>query len=56
MYRIVVALAQQHVTVYGQSVILQSGMQLDADIVLERRRLVEWLLNPLYSLTGKLAR
>ena len=55
VYRIVVALAHQHVTVSGQPVALQSGMQLDADIVLERRRLVDWLLAPLYSFTGKLA-
>ena len=33
---------------------LQTGMLLDADIMLERRRLYEWVLEPLISLTGKL--
>ncbi|HCU85527.1 MAG TPA: secretion protein HlyD, partial [Methylophilus sp.] len=30
------------------------GMLLDADVMLERRRLYEWVLEPLISLTGKL--
>jgi membrane fusion protein len=33
---------------------LQSGMALQADVLPERRRLYEWGLEPLYSLTGKL--
>ncbi len=33
---------------------LQSGMLLDADILQDTRRLYEWVLEPLYSLTGKL--
>ncbi|WP_179402320.1 HlyD family secretion protein [Burkholderia guangdongensis] len=53
-YRITVALASQHVTAYGQPQPLQAGMALQADILQERRRLVEWVLEPLYSLTGKL--
>lgn len=52
MYRIVVALARQHVTAYGQQLALQPGMQLDADIMLERRRLYEWVLDPLYALSA----
>ncbi|WP_277914475.1 hypothetical protein, partial [Pseudomonas aeruginosa] len=32
----------------------QSGMLLDADILQDTRRLYEWVLEPLYSLTGKL--
>jgi membrane fusion protein len=27
-------------------------MQLDADILLDRRRLIEWVLDPLFTLTG----
>jgi membrane fusion protein len=27
-------------------------MQLDADILLERRRLYEWALDPVFTLTG----
>jgi membrane fusion protein len=54
LYRITVNLAAQAVTAYGQPQMLQAGMSLDADILQERRRLYEWVLEPLYSLTGKL--
>lgn len=54
LYRITVNLASQAVTAYGQPQMLQAGMSLDADILQERRRLYEWVLEPLYSLTGKL--
>ncbi|HEX9173675.1 MAG TPA: HlyD family efflux transporter periplasmic adaptor subunit [Telluria sp.] len=53
LYRITVELARQQVTAYGQAQALQPGMQLDADIALERRRLYEWVLNPLFTLSGK---
>jgi membrane fusion protein len=52
LYRIVVDLERQDVTAYGKAVPLQSGMQLDADILLDRRRLYEWVLDPLFTLTG----
>jgi membrane fusion protein len=54
MYRITVNLASQHVTTYGQPQALQAGMLLDADIQQEKLHLYEWVLEPLYSLTGKL--
>ena len=53
IYRIVVELASQSVTAYGQTMALQPGMTLEADISLERRRLAEWVLEPLYAVTGK---
>jgi membrane fusion protein len=52
LYRITVALAGQDVRAYGQPVPLQPGMQLDADILLERRRLIEWVFDPVFTLTG----
>jgi membrane fusion protein len=52
MYRITVTLERQDVTAYGERLPLQSGMQLDADILLERRRLYEWALDPVFTLTG----
>lgn len=54
LYRITVDLAAQTVLAYGQPQMLQAGMSLDADILQEQRRLYEWVLEPLYSLTGKL--
>lgn len=53
LYRITVALARQDITAYGAPVPLQSGMQLEADVILERRRLIEWVLEPVFTLTGK---
>ncbi|MBK9135399.1 MAG: HlyD family efflux transporter periplasmic adaptor subunit [Betaproteobacteria bacterium] len=53
IYRIVVELARQSVTAYGQTMALQPGMSLEADVSLERRRLAEWVLEPLYAVTGK---
>ena len=56
IYRITVNLHQQTVTAYGQPMPLQAGMQLEADVLLERRRLVEWMLEPLFSISGKWTR
>lgn len=53
IYRIVVEIANQSVTAYGQTMALQPGMTLEADISLEKRRLAEWVLEPLYAVTGK---
>ncbi|WP_256976005.1 HlyD family secretion protein [Burkholderia thailandensis] len=53
-YRATVALDAQTVTVHGMSEPLQAGMALQADILQERRKLYEWVLEPLYSVTGKL--
>lgn len=53
-YRLRIQLHDQAVIVYGQARTLQSGMLLEGDILQEKRRLYEWVLDPLYSLTGKL--
>ncbi len=54
VYRIEVALESQHIRAYGATVPLQSGMLLSADIVLEQRSLLAWLLEPILSLKGRL--
>lgn len=54
LYRITVDLSLQTIKAYGQPQPLQAGMLLDADILQEKRRLYEWVLEPLYSLSGKL--
>jgi len=53
VYRVTVSLIKQTVMAYGQPMPLQPGMQLDADVVIETRRLIEWVLDPLFALTGK---
>jgi membrane fusion protein len=52
-YRIVVALASQAVPAYGEAKVLQPGMSLEAEVSLERRRLAEWVLDPIRAVTGK---
>lgn len=53
-YRVVVGLSAQSITAYGKAEPLRPGMLLEADILGERRKLYEWVLEPLYSLTGRL--
>ena len=53
-YRIVVRLARQDVDAFGQSVPLQPDMTVKADIVLEERSILEWLLEPLFSARGRM--
>lgn len=56
LYRVFVSLDHQDVLAYGNREPLRPGMQLEADIMGERRKLYEWLLEPLYSVTGKFTR
>ncbi len=49
-YRGVVALESQFATVYQQPKRLVSGMVLEADIEQDRRKLIEWIFEPLYGL------
>lgn len=53
LYRIKVALASQSISAYGRPEPLQPGMQVEADILLDRRRLIEWIFEPLLSLAGR---
>lgn len=54
VYRVQVALDSQLIRAYGNTVPLQSGMLLSADIVLEQRSLLAWLFEPILSLKGRL--
>ena len=54
MYRITVGLNEQSVRAYGQDQALAAGMQIDADVLLDRRRLIEWIFEPLLSVSGRL--
>ncbi|WP_028773935.1 HlyD family secretion protein [Shewanella waksmanii] len=53
VYRIRTHLSAQSVNAYGDKFPLKSGMLLEADIVLDRRSLLDWLLDPIYSLQGR---
>ena len=51
-YRVNVALDRQVITAYGKPEQLKPGMLLDADVLGEHRTLVEWVLEPIYSIQG----
>ena len=53
VFRIRVKLADQTARAYGAAQPLQSGMQLEADIMLDTRTVFEWIMEPVYSLRGK---
>jgi membrane fusion protein len=54
LYRVRVALERPTVLAYGVAQALKPGMTLDASVVLEERKIYEWALEPLFSITGKL--
>jgi membrane fusion protein len=54
LYRIRLRLQRQSVQAYGETLPLKSGMLVDASVLLEQRRLYEWVLEPLFSVSGRL--
>ena len=54
MYRIMVQPDAQSIEAYGRPAALMPGMALQADILLDRRRLIDWVLDPLYGFGRRL--
>jgi membrane fusion protein len=52
VYRVTAALNRQDVNAYGKSMPLQAGMLLKADVILDKRSLMQWVLDPLLSIKG----
>ncbi|WP_019027244.1 HlyD family efflux transporter periplasmic adaptor subunit [Colwellia piezophila] len=55
VYRLRAKLNQQQMKAFGKAFDLKSGMLFEADIMLEQRTLIEWLLEPIYSLKGRVS-
>ncbi len=53
VYRVTVQLDKQTVRVGDQELVLKSGMLVNADILLEKRSLLEWLFEPVMQLRGR---
>lgn len=51
IYRLTVELKRQHIRAYGQDLPLQAGTEVEADVLVEKRRLIEWLLDPFWTAT-----
>lgn len=56
VYRVVVAMARQSVPVDGGEVALSPGLVVDAEILGERRTLLQWLLSPWQALGARVRR
>jgi membrane fusion protein len=54
LYRVQVALDSQTVMAYGKAEAVKPGMAVDADILMEKRTLLEWVFEPLYGMTHHL--
>jgi membrane fusion protein len=52
VYPVTVILNRQVVRAYGSDIPLQAGMALQADVILGHQRLIQWILDPLYSVQG----
>lgn len=53
LYRLRLTLERQSVQAYGRPLPLKSGMLVDASIALDHRRLYEWVLEPLFTISGR---
>ena len=53
-YLVTASLSANEILAYGNSISLKAGMTFSADVDLSQRSLLEWLMEPLYSVTGKL--
>jgi membrane fusion protein len=54
VYRVDVALDKQSVAALGQEFPLRPGMLVNADLLLEKRTLLEWIFEPVLQLKGRL--
>jgi membrane fusion protein len=54
LYRINVQLDQQTITSYGEPLQLKAGLTLEADVLQERRKIWEWVLEPLLAARAQL--
>lgn len=52
-YRITVQPDSSSVMAYGKAEQLRAGMSVEADLLIDNRPLYQWLLEPLYSLRGR---
>lgn len=55
LYRIKVQLKQQSILAYGQAQAIKPGMTLEADVVQDRRKIWEWIIEPVLAVTKSAA-
>ncbi|ASJ73604.1 HlyD family secretion protein [Granulosicoccus antarcticus] len=52
-YLVTVDLEKQSVAAYDKEFPLQAGMSFDGDVLLDRRTIMQWMFDPLFSLTKR---
>ena len=53
VYRLRVTMGRETMNAYGESIPMQPGMLVSADIVFDRRSLLEWLFDPIYAVARR---
>jgi membrane fusion protein len=53
VFRVRVALDRESINAYNETISLQPGLLLSADIVFDRRSLLQWLFDPIYAVGGR---
>ena len=53
VFRVRVALDRESISAYNETISLQPGMLLSADVVFDRRSLLQWLFDPIYAVRGR---
>lgn len=53
LYLIKVKLAKQAIQAYGKQQALLPGMSVDADLLLDHRRMIQWIFEPLYGMAKR---
>lgn len=53
-YRVLADLHSDGVVGYGRRFALRPGMEFEADVITERRSLLQWLFDPVFSLKGRM--
>ena len=53
VFRIRVSLSRDAMQAYGESIALQPGMLVSAEMVFDRRSLLQWLFDPIYAVRGR---
>lgn len=53
VFRVRVKLENEDISAYGELIPLRPGLLLSADVIFDRRSLIEWLLDPIYAVGSK---
>jgi membrane fusion protein len=53
VYRIRITMSRETVFAYGEAIPMQPGMLVSAEIVFDRRSLLQWLFDPIYAVSRR---